>query len=45
MKNDMSQFSQSEVLLKYLNYENGFFIEAGANDGVAQSNTFILKKS
>jgi len=44
MKNDMSQFGQSEVLLKYLNYENGFFIEAGANDGVVQSNTFYFEK-
>ncbi len=44
MKNDMSQFAQSEVLLKYLNYENGFFIEAGANDGVPQSNTFYFEK-
>ena len=44
MNNDMSQFGQSEVLLKYLNYENGFFIEAGANDGVVQSNTFYFEK-
>ena len=29
---------------KYLNFEDGFYIEAGANDGVAQSNTLGLEK-
>lgn len=28
-----------EKILKYLNYNNGFFIELGANDGISQSNT------
>ncbi|OJX46965.1 MAG: hypothetical protein BGO78_15820 [Chloroflexi bacterium 44-23] len=31
-------------LLKYLNYRNGFFIEAGANDGICQSNTYYFEK-
>ena len=29
-------------LKKYLNYERGFFVELGANDGVKQSNTFYF---
>jgi FkbM family methyltransferase len=28
-------------LLKYIDYKNGFFIEAGANDGLSQSNTAL----
>lgn len=31
-------------ILKYLNYDNGFFIEVGANNGIIQSNTYILEK-
>ena len=30
-------------LEKYLNYKKGFFIEAGANDGYNQSNTYYLE--
>jgi FkbM family methyltransferase len=29
---------------RYLNYDNGYFIEIGANDGVAQSNTLYYEK-
>jgi FkbM family methyltransferase len=29
---------------KYLNYENGFFVELGANDGLVQSNTYYYEK-
>ena len=31
-------------LEKYLKYKNGFFIEVGANDGFAQSNTYYFEK-
>ncbi len=31
-------------LERYLNFRNGFFIEAGANDGYSQSNTYYLEK-
>jgi len=31
-------------LLKYINYNNGFYIECGANDGVDQSNTWHFEK-
>ncbi len=31
-------------LSKYLNFRNGFFIEAGGNNGIRQSNTYFLEK-
>lgn len=31
-------------LASYLNRQNGFFIEAGANDGISQSNTLYFEK-
>ena len=31
-------------LERYLSYKGGFFIEAGANDGFAQSNTYYFEK-
>lgn len=32
-------------LAEYLDYRNGFFIEAGANDGYRQSNTYYFEKT
>jgi FkbM family methyltransferase len=40
-------FGLNELDLKladYLNFDNGFFIEAGANDGMSQSNTVFLER-
>ena len=40
-------FSLNELDLKlkpYLNFREGFFIEAGANDGVSQSNTLYFER-
>lgn len=40
-------FSLHEIekkILSYVDYENGFFIECGANDGLTQSNTAFLEK-
>jgi len=31
-------------LAKFLNFRGGFFVEAGANDGVSQSNTLYFEK-
>lgn len=31
-------------LLKYLNFENGYYIELGANDGITASNTLYFEK-
>lgn len=31
-------------LEKYVNYDNGYFVELGANDGVTQSNSFYFEK-
>lgn len=41
-----SQFNIDTYLCElFKNTKHGFFIEAGANDGVSQNNTFLLEKS
>lgn len=40
----MSKESSIEIL-KYLNFDNGFYVCAGANNGIFQSNTYTLEKA
>jgi FkbM family methyltransferase len=37
-------FDLDHKLKKYLDFEGGFFIEAGGNDGLAQSNTYWFER-
>ena len=41
-----ARYSRPEVegLERYLDFEGGYFIEAGANDGFRQSNTYFLER-
>ena len=46
-KNKKESFALDQLDLKlvpYLNFRNGFFVEAGANDGIEQSNTLYFEK-
>ena len=36
--------SLDKKMLKYINYNNGTYIEVGANDGILQSNTYFYEK-
>ena len=36
-------YGMDRKLEKYLNFRDGIFIEAGANDGIAQSNSYFLE--
>ena len=33
-----------KLMLEFINYDNGFFIEVGANDGINQSNTLHFER-
>lgn len=39
----MSLNGLDEKLAPYLNFKGGIFIEAGANNGIRQSNTYYLE--
>lgn len=42
---DCKRYPLDLKLLPYLSkYKNGFYVEAGANDGITQSNTMLLEK-
>lgn len=46
-RNRARRFSLDELdvkLERYLDFEDGFFVEAGANDGVTQSNTLYFER-
>ena len=42
---DCNRVPFDEKLIKFLNFENGVFIEAGALDGLMQSNTKLLEEA
>jgi FkbM family methyltransferase len=37
-------YGMADVLDRYLDFDGGYFVEAGANDGYEQSNTFHLER-
>ncbi|MGI6390600.1 MAG: FkbM family methyltransferase [Kiritimatiellia bacterium] len=41
----MGLYEMDKKLSRYLNFEKGVYIEAGANDGITQSNTYYLSKA
>lgn len=43
-KNFNAYLELDKKMLEYINYQNGFYIECGANDGVNKSNTWFFEK-
>ena len=43
-KNFNAYLGLDKKMLNYINYQNGFYIECGANDGINQSNTWFFEK-
>lgn len=33
-----------EKMLEFINYDNGYYVEIGAHDGIGNSNTFFYEK-
>ena len=45
-KNNKAAINNLDLKLeKYLNFNNGYFVELGGNDGISQSNTYFLEKN
>ncbi len=45
LKKKYSAFSAYLRIKKYVNFDNGFIIECGANDGITNSNSYYLEKN
>lgn len=40
----LAKDGMDKKMQKYLDYENGYYVELGANDGIVQSNTYFFEK-
>lgn len=45
LKNDMSLNGISKKIEHFVDFNNGYFVELGANDGLSQSNTYYFEKN
>jgi hypothetical protein len=44
LKKKYSAFDAYLVIRRYVNFDNGFIIDCGANDGITNSNSYYLEK-